>query len=367
MRRLARVLGLLLVGVIALALLAVGGLSLFRRPLREDLARETAIRSPSGIESLERIDVRGDLQWIFLRGEDRGAPVLLVVHGGPGSAQLPITRQFDRDLVRHFVVVHWDQPGAGKSLGWDLRPGPLVLDRYVEDAITVAEYLRASLGHDRLVLLGHSWGTVVGTRAVALRPDLFAAWVSVGTDVIPAQAEEIGYRWVLGRARSAGHVEAVEALEAIGPPPYQSLLDVKTERDWLEVFGGASHRPENEPGYLRRALSSPEYSSLDLLRLVAGNLVGPAATFWDYLESVNLLEQAPRLEVPVFFLQGRHDYNTPAGLVERYYEVLEAPRGKHLVWFEESAHRPHLEETEKFARVLIEEVLPLARRARSVR
>lgn len=367
MRTLARALGLLLAGMTALALLGVGGLSLYRRPLRAELARETAIRSPSGIESLERIDVRGDRQWIFLRGEDQSAPVLLVLHGGPGSAQLPITRHFDRGLVKHFVVAHWDQPGAGKSLGWDLRPGPLVLDRYVEDAIAVAEHLRARLGRARVVLLGHSWGTVVGTRAVALRPELFHAWVSVGTDAIPAQAEEIGYRWVLGRARSAQHQEAVEALEKIGPPPYQSLLEVKTERDWLEVFGGASHRPEREPGYLRRALASPEYSSLDLVRLVVGNLIGPAATLWSYLETVNLLAQAPRLEVPVFFLQGRHDYNTPGELVERYYEVLEAPRGKHLIWFEESAHRPHLEETGKFTRVLIEEVLPLAARAPSVR
>jgi pimeloyl-ACP methyl ester carboxylesterase len=360
MRRFARVLGLLLVGVMVVALLAVGGLSLYRRPLQAELARSTAIQSPSGIESLERIDVNGDLQWIFLRGEDRGSPVLLVLHGGPGSAQIPITRYFDSELLKHFVVAHWDQPAAGKSLGWGIRTSRLTLDYYVESAIAVAEHLRAHLQCERVVLLGHSWGTVVGALAVARRPDLFHAWLSIGTDVIPAQAEEIGYRWVLERARAEGNSEAIEELEAIGPPPYGSLLEVKTERDWLEVFGGASHRPEREPGYLKRALASPEYSSLDIVRLVIGTVVGPAATLWDYLENVNLLEQVPRLEVPVFFLQGRHDYNTPAELVQRYYDALDAPRGKRLIWFDESAHRPHLEETEKFARVLIEDVLPLA-------
>jgi pimeloyl-ACP methyl ester carboxylesterase len=283
-----------------------------------------------------------------------------VLHGGPGSPQLPLTRHFDAGLVDHFVVAHWDQPGAGKSLGWGVRPSRLTIERYVEDAIAVAEQLRSRFRRSRVVLLGHSWGTVVGSYATAKRPDLFSAWVSVGTDVIPAQAEEIGYRWVLGRARAADHEEAIRALEQIGPPPYDSLLDVQTERDWLEVFGGGSHRPEREPGYLARAIASPEYSSLDLVRLLLGNVIGPAAIFWDYLDAVDLIEQVPRLEVPVFFLQGRHDYNTPGELVERYYEALAAPRGKQLVWFEESAHRPHLEEPEKFARVLEQRVLPLA-------
>jgi len=193
------------------------------------------------------------------------------------------------------------------------------------------------------------------------RPHLFSAWVSVGTDAIPAQAEEIGYRWVLSRARAANHEEAIRALEEIAPPPYDSLLEAQTERDWLEVFGGGgSHRPEREPGYFARALTSPEYSSLDLVRLLLGKLISVAATFSDYLDTVDLIEQVPRLEVPVFFLQGRHDYNTPGELVERYHEALVAPRGKQLVWFEESAHRPHLDETEKFARVLEESVLPVA-------
>jgi len=360
----ARILGLSALGVVVLALLALAALGLRRRPLQKELAEATAIRSPEGIESLERIDVRGHQQWLFLRGENRDAPVLLVLHGGPGSPQMPITRQYDRQLVQHFVVVHWDQPGAGKSLGWGLGTGSLAIERYVGDAIAVMEHLRARLGRRRVFLLGHSWGTVIGTYGVARRPDLVHAWVSVGTDVLPARAEEIGYRWVLARAREADHREAIEALERIGQPPYDSLLEVKTERDWLGFFGGASRHPEREPGYLRRALSSPEYSVLDLLRLAVGTVLGPASTFWDYLETVDLMEQAPRLEVPVFFLQGRHDYNTPAVLVERYYRALEAPRGKRLVWFEDSAHRPHLEETEEFSRVLIEEVLPLAASSR---
>jgi len=357
----ARIFGWAVAATFALTLLGVASLALYRHPLEKDLAARTAIRSSAGIESLEQIDVRGDRQWIFLRGEKRSAPILLVLHGGPGSAQLPLTRHFDAGLVDHFIVAHWGQPGAGKSLGWGVRPSRLTIERYVEDTIAVAEQLRSRFHRSRVVLLGHSWGTVVGTYAVARRPDLFSAWVSVGTDVIPAQAEEIGYRWVLGRARAADHEAAIRALEEIGPPPYDSLLEVQTERDWLEVFGGGgSHRPEGGPGYFARALTSPEYSSLDLLRLVLGKLISVAATFWDYLDTVDLIEQVPRLEVPVFFLQGRHDYNTPGELVERYYEALVVPRGKQLVWFEESAHRPHLDETEKFARVLEERVLPLA-------
>ncbi len=290
--------------------------------------------------------MRGDRQWIFLRGERLSAPILFVLHGGPGSPQLPLTRHFDANLVDHFIVAHWDQPGAGKSIAWGVRSSRLTIERYVEDTIAVADKLRARFHRSRVVLLGHSWGTVIGTYTVARRPDLFSAWVSVGTDAIPAQAEEIGYRWVLGRARAANHAEAIRALEQIGPPPYDGLLEVQTERDWLEVFGGGgSHRPERGPGYFARALSSPEYSTLDLVRLILGNVISPVAVFWDYLDTVDLIEQNAAA------------CNRHSGIASRGARLLPPGTARR---FEESAHRPHLEEPEKFARVLEERVLPLA-------
>ena len=69
------------------------------------------------------------------------------------------------------------------------------------------------------------------------------------------------------------------------------------------------------------------------------------------------MKDAPRLEAPVYFFEGRHDYNTPWELVQEYYDKLDAPKGKTLIWFENSAHSPNLEEPERFSRVMINRVL----------
>ena len=59
-------------------------------------------------------------------------------------------------------------------------PPPLTIDRMAEDGIEVAEHVRSRLHKDTIILIGHSWGSVIGTRMVQRRPDMFAAYVGTG-------------------------------------------------------------------------------------------------------------------------------------------------------------------------------------------
>ena len=70
---------------------------------------------PGSIASLEKVDLNGSEQWISIRGKDMNKPVLLFLSGGPGGSQLVTARRALAGLEDHFVVVGWDQPGAGKS------------------------------------------------------------------------------------------------------------------------------------------------------------------------------------------------------------------------------------------------------------
>jgi pimeloyl-ACP methyl ester carboxylesterase len=60
--------------------------------------------------------------YLLTRGADRSAPVLFWLHGGPGGAERPVFRYFNSELENHFVVVYWDQRGAGRS--FDLKADP---------------------------------------------------------------------------------------------------------------------------------------------------------------------------------------------------------------------------------------------------
>jgi pimeloyl-ACP methyl ester carboxylesterase len=120
----------------------------------------TRIEAPNGISSLEEIELGGQRQWIFFRGEDRNNPILIFLHGGPGAPLFGIssTRTLYAELIKHFTVVHWDQRGAGKSYHRDIPVDSLTFDRLVEDCNELIDYTRDRFNAQKVFIVGHSWG-----------------------------------------------------------------------------------------------------------------------------------------------------------------------------------------------------------------
>jgi len=71
------------------------------------------------------------------------------------------------------------------------------------------------------------------------------------------------------------------------------------------------------------------------------------------VRSINLINHIGKVDVPVYFLLGRNDFDTPSSLAEDYYNAIDAPY-KELIWFEESAHFPFYEESAKFNKILLD-------------
>jgi pimeloyl-ACP methyl ester carboxylesterase len=312
-----------------------------------------AIPGDHAIAEIRRVDLGGLPQAVLLRGADRRNPVLLYVHGGPGSAQLPIARLYSGELERHFVVAHWDQRGAGASCaGVDWKS--LSLERIVADALELAEQLGAGR---RIFLLGHSWGSLVGALAVQRRPDLFYAYVGVGQLVERDRQEAISHDWVVEQARRAGDEAALAELATIHPP-YTSQREFALQRGWLSHYHGEIFATERAREVLPAAVFGREYSLATRLRYRSCFRRSLDALLQDRLH-VDLFAAVPRLEVPVFLFAGRHDYNTPWVLVEEWALRLEAPRVE-LIWFEGAGHFVPIEAPEEFQARLIEKLLPLA-------
>jgi len=315
-------------------------------------AKTPPMRTPQGIASLEAVTLGGVKQWILIRGQDRSNPVLLFLHGGPGSPEMPLEHHFGPPLEEHFVVVHWDQRGAGKSWHPGLPKDSMTIEQFISDTHELVELLRKRFGQEKIYLMGHSWGSLLGVRVVQKYPDLFYAYIGIGQCVDLKRNEEISYQFVLEEAEKRGNQKALRQLKKIGPPPYDNLRELGTQRKWLTRFGGGITREGKFSPLIKIAIKAPEYTPADFVKYLYGNYYG-SKHLEDEVMTINFLEQAPRLEAPVYFFEGRHDYNTPWELVQEYYEKLDAPSGKHLVWFENSAHSPNLEEPGKFVDELI--------------
>jgi len=316
------------------------------------------IETPNGVSTLEAVELGGMDQWIQVRGTDAALPVLLFLHGGPGAAQIPVAHHFNGDLENDFVVVNWDQRGAGKSNPPDFDENSMTLERFVLDAHELTQLLEERVGVEKIYLAGHSWGTRMGVEVIRRWPEDYHAYIGIGQVVHALRAEEISYQFVMDEARARGNPEAIAELEGIGPPPWSDKEDFGTQRYWLQAFGGNMDVEMTE--LLPIALAAPEYCLWDYIRWFDGNERG-SGPMWEGYWDTDLFEEAPRLEVPVFFFAGRQDFNTPGTLVEEYCAALEAPMGKALVWFEASAHTPNFNEPEAFAQRMIEirdETLP---------
>jgi pimeloyl-ACP methyl ester carboxylesterase len=309
------------------------------------------------IDQLETVQLGGVPQRIRIRSNDTANPVLLLMQQGPGMPIINEVRRFERllRLEDAFTVVYWDQRGTGlsalplrkRSQGFEISPRHMV-----DDAIALLALLRDRFG--RAFIAGFSFGATYAAQAAVLRPDLVAAVVATGMDIDIPLAETSAYDFALTTARERGSRRAVGQLEAIGPPPHLDVKRFQARGRWVTNFGGVQIGASFAT-FMRDLLSSlvrsPDYSVTDIIRTVRG--VGASlAALLPQLADTDLVATMPRLEVPIVLVQGRLDQVAPGAAAQRFHDALTAP-GKELVWFEKSAHMPHLDEPDKFRGVLM--------------
>ena len=344
----------------------LGGLAAVRFVLPASTPRIRAGGStgPGSVAALEKVRIGGNDQWVLERSADTCNPVVLFLHGGPGTSQLTSNRRDTLALEKHFTVVNWDQRGAGKSYGAIADPDKMNIAQFVADTRELTSYLLKKFHQDRLVLVGHSWGSVIGALAVSRYPELYSCYVGIGQVGTMAAGEAASYRWTLDQARQRGNRKAVDALVAMGPPPYDGDWRKKTitQRGYLARFGGEVHQSRFGASgrVVNGLLFSREYNLTDRVNVVRG-ILGSMRLLWPELLQVDLFESAPEIKVPVFLIEGRHDHECPSEIAERYFNALKAPT-KELIWFDRSAHLPNAEEPDLFNKIMVAKVLPIAAR-----
>lgn len=313
---------------------------------------------PGSIAAMEMVSIGGVEQSIWFRGVSRRNPALILLHGGPGASESALFRHYNADLEQHFLVVYWEQRGAGRSFQADIPPESMTMDQFVQDLDEVVDLVRRRFGKDKVVLLGQSWGTVLGTLYASRHPEKVAAYVGVAQMADTAQARRLSYAFALSEAQKRENAKALSELQEIGPPPYASVDDMLTVGTWVERFGGMFHGDLSTGKLIWAALGTDEANLVDLVKFGQGNRFS-LEQLEDEISQLNLSKCCRTFEVPLFFLLGRYDRHVPAILAERYFKTIRAPC-KRLVWFEHSAHNPPFEEPEAFNRLLIETVRPLA-------
>lgn len=350
----------LLIGVVALVILLV----IVRAVLQERIRVAQAIQSPPGIDSMEAVDIGGIRQWIHIRGRDRRNPVLLYLHGGPGTPMMPFGYAFQTYLEGAFTVVEWDQRGAGKTY---FANDPAVVtptisyERMQADALEMVNLLRKRFDQPKIFVIGHSWGSMLGLPLVHAHPELFYAYVGTGQVINAHENERTGYEHALAEARRRGDHEAIKALEAIAPypDPVTGIVGPKMNiiRHWEFRYGFALYgKTDLYREMLKTAIISPDYSLHDFYYFVAE----PSHDVLDrWIDGFDAGKLGQDFQVPVIFIFGRNDWQVPGILAEQYLTTISAP-AKGFYWVEKASHSPMFEQPKDFGRIMIDHVRPFA-------
>lgn len=316
-------------------------LAFFQLLLLYACSQDAKTGSPTNRISAEQfVSINGIEQWVTIKG-DTTKPVILFIHGGPGSPMSPYADSMYGKWEKDFVLVQWDQRGAGRTYGKNaptgltpdyLKAHPLTIGQMTDDGIALAEYLTRHLQKKKIILFGTSWGSALALKMVIKNPDLFYAYIGHSQMIDPSATAITAYEKVYAMAQEAKDQQALDLLKTIGKPPYESAKSVgqliRLTKKYQQL-----HAVPAPPGMFTL---SPAY---DNSKDDQNRSDGDDYSFVNYAgdkqfgvapmsAAINFFKDGLDIKIPVYFIQGTEDIQTPPALLKVYFDKLKAPAKK---------------------------------------
>lgn len=296
------------------------------------------------------VNINNSRQNVLKMYTDESNPVLLILHGGPGSPDRPLVKKYNSALAEHFTVICWDQRGSGLSYCSD----ELSVDLMLSDLNELVKLLCREYRQDKIYIAGHSWGAYLGLRYVRLHPDKVAYYVGTGQG-ISSNDEIYKYEFAMQRAKQNGDRKVIEKLSQISPPKGKEYKSNSAEckkyvSKLVHKYGGYIH-PEsafNMNEYLSLYLRCYKQKTFQLIKGISYSL--------KYLENDMLAHEnvgISRVDVPIKIIMGEQDYVCPIAETKKWYDKLSAP-SKEFVTIKKAAHMVNFEQPESWNKELLQ-------------
>ena len=315
----------------------------------------TKIEGDNAISEMKEVEVNGAKLAVMIRGRDKNNPVLLCVTGGPCGTDIPLLKKYEKDLEEKFTVVHYDQRGAGKSFYFDQDYKDLTYQQHVDDLITLTEYLKDYLDKDQVYLLGHSYGTYLGSLAADQRPDLYKAYIGIGQMSDTAHAEYYSLLACIEAAKEKGNDKDVKYLESIREKVENG--EMMTPRKYVRKYKFAEREDHGEMKDLfKNVIFGPEYNILDGIKFYYSAMRNSMALAMQSVKDP-LPSKIKENKVPTYFILGKYDGMTNTKAAREFFDSLGGNVEREFIVFENSAHSPQIEENEKFVKWMCNDFL----------
>lgn len=301
-----------------------------------------------GINESMYIDVNGSKQWINIYGEDTDNPVLLYLHGGPGSATSDIDYVFTRKWADVYTVVTWDQRNCGKS--YDAQQNDIVLTRelFMTDGKEVTEFLLNYLLKDKITILGHSWGSIYGANLVLEYPEYYECFIGTGQLVDYLENEEAFKQEAMLWAEDDN--ETLELINQLTPDNI-TMEHIIARNAIMQKYGYDMMVNGADYNLVATIIFNPNYSIIDWINYFKRDM----SVYLDFFVSEEFasfsLIGRINYEMPFYNINGNKDYQTNYKLAQKYFEEVNAPY-KQMFIMENMTHGLLESDSEGFSKIV---------------
>jgi pimeloyl-ACP methyl ester carboxylesterase len=363
MKKVFKIIGITLLSIISVLLIGLLVLAVNSPGKLEQLKDKDGNTIVNSLAEKHFIEIGGIQQGFFLRSENPKNPVILFLHGGPGSPELALLYRYEvqERLEKYFTVCWWDQRGAGMSFSNSIDPATMTLEQMIEDTRQITEYLKSRFNQEKIFLMGHSWGSFLGIKTIEKYPENYFAFFGIGQVTNQVESEKLAYDYMLQHAIEINDKPSIRNLEKFNKnaSDFPTMEYIGTVRSPLMNKYGIGLMRENfsMAGLIKDVLFFKGYTLSEKIKFIQG-MTFSLEHLWDYVVTKNLFELSISFQVPVYIIHGKYDYQVSYTLAYEYYKIIEAP-DKSFFTFEKSAHSPNAEEPEKFVQIVRQIALQL--------
>jgi pimeloyl-ACP methyl ester carboxylesterase len=357
MKRVLKSIGIFVLSIIGIVLITFAIIAINSPGKLEALKDADGNEIAGAIAEKQFVEIGGIQQGFFIRSENPENPVLLFLHGGPGSPELAMLYPYENKnerLEKYFTVCYWDQRGAGMSFNRSIDPATMTIDQMIEDTREISEYLQQRFNQEKIFLMGHSWGSFLGIKTIEKYPEQYAAYFGIGQISNQLESEKLGYDYLLNHAKEIDDKKSIKNLEKFDRNasdfPSDEYLNM-ARSPLMNTYGvGIMHDDFSMAALIKDMFLFKGYTFADKMNMIQGMGFSHIYLWNDVLQS-DLFESSTDFQIPVFITHGKFDYQVSYELSREYFEKIDAP-AKEFFTFEKSAHSPNAEEPELFAQTI---------------
>ena len=324
----------------------------------QPITDSAGVTIPGSISAIEKITLGGVKQYLIIRGADSTKPVMLFLHGGPGSPEFTFINKTNPHLEKNFVMVYWEQRGAGKSYSKKVKGESMTVPQLISDTRELTLFLAKRFKQEKIFLMGHSWGSFLGILTSYQYPELYHAYFGIGQVCDQYRGESVSFEWVKEQAKIRNDKKGLKKLSSMTFPDSLATTDtwinfIMYERMYVSKYGGGVTREMKSMWpYIKMLLAAKEYTLSEKFKYMAGSIFS-LKHLWKEVVSTNLYTEIDSMQIPVYIFNGIYDYQTPYVVAKDFFDQLNAPQ-KEFFTFDNSAHSPIVEEVEKFNSIVLD-------------